>query len=294
MALGFSSGLLSGLQNYGQGGDMPSDPRDRNLLQKAGVTNPLLQQFGQGFGNVMGIDTRSAADQFRAAAANADVNTPEGRKQYLQALSQYDPQKAVEQAMAFKKADQDAEVAKLQKEKYQQDLANGKIKTFTRTVKKPVKTVLPSGEVITSEQEVATQYSAYNYGTTEKPNWMAVDIDEDTGAIVPKRKLKEEEIADLETSMQGTSIRIGGKGKPVNAIIVEGGYEYEKDGKTVFIPEEFATDLNKVEKPEDKLPQPPKKKTAYPSVQINVPKIGSERQQQIEGMLSSNDFIGGA
>ena len=46
MALRFSSGLLTGLQQYGQGGGaIPADPRQRDAMQAAGVTNPLLQQF---------------------------------------------------------------------------------------------------------------------------------------------------------------------------------------------------------------------------------------------------------
>ena len=62
MALRFSSGLLTGLQQYGQGGGaIPSDPNQRNLMQAAGVTNPLLQQFGQSLGGLFGVETRSPA-----------------------------------------------------------------------------------------------------------------------------------------------------------------------------------------------------------------------------------------
>ena len=63
MALGFSGGLLTGLQQFGQGGGaMPSDPRQRNAIQAAGVTNPLLQQFGMGLGGLLGTDMRSPAE----------------------------------------------------------------------------------------------------------------------------------------------------------------------------------------------------------------------------------------
>lgn len=61
MALRFSSGLLTGLQQYGQGGGIPSDPRQRNAMQAAGVTNPLLQQFGMGLGGLLGTEMRSPA-----------------------------------------------------------------------------------------------------------------------------------------------------------------------------------------------------------------------------------------
>ena len=61
MALGFSQGLLGGLRQYGQGGDIPADPRQRNVMQQYGVTNPLLQQFGQSLGALTGQDMRSEA-----------------------------------------------------------------------------------------------------------------------------------------------------------------------------------------------------------------------------------------
>ena len=61
MALGFSQGLLGGLRTFGQGGDMPADPNQRNVMQQYGVTNPLLQQFGQSLGTLVGRDMRSNA-----------------------------------------------------------------------------------------------------------------------------------------------------------------------------------------------------------------------------------------
>ena len=61
MALGFSQGLLGGLRTFGQGGDMPADPNQRNVMQQYGVTNPLLQQFGQSVGMLVGRDMRSNA-----------------------------------------------------------------------------------------------------------------------------------------------------------------------------------------------------------------------------------------
>lgn len=59
MALRFSGGLLTGLQQYGQGAPVPTDPRMQTLLQAAGVTNPLLQAFGQGLGGMLGTEMRS-------------------------------------------------------------------------------------------------------------------------------------------------------------------------------------------------------------------------------------------
>jgi len=71
MALGFSSGLLTGLQQFGQGGGVPSDPRQRNAIQAAGVTNPLLQQFGMGLGGLFGNDMRSPAEIEKEKQAQA-------------------------------------------------------------------------------------------------------------------------------------------------------------------------------------------------------------------------------
>ena len=72
MALGFSSGLLTGLQTFGQGGGaIPADPRQRDAMQAAGVTNPLLQQFGRGLGGLLGTDMRSAAEIEKEKQAQA-------------------------------------------------------------------------------------------------------------------------------------------------------------------------------------------------------------------------------
>jgi hypothetical protein len=74
MALGFSSGLLTGLQQYGQGGGaIPADPRQRDAMQAAGVTNPLLQQFGKSIGGMFGVDTRSPQQQEQAMLRGLDL-----------------------------------------------------------------------------------------------------------------------------------------------------------------------------------------------------------------------------
>jgi hypothetical protein len=71
MALRFSSGLLTGLQQYGQGEGIPADPRQRDAMQAAGVTNPLLQQFGRSLGGMLGTDTRSPAEIEKEKQAQA-------------------------------------------------------------------------------------------------------------------------------------------------------------------------------------------------------------------------------
>ena len=94
MALRFSSGLLTGLQQYGQGGGIPSDPRQRNAMQAAGVTNPLLQQFGMGLGGLLGTEMRSPAE---IAQAEQKTQQEQARQVYSQALAA-DPQKQLELA----------------------------------------------------------------------------------------------------------------------------------------------------------------------------------------------------
>lgn len=112
MALGFSSGLLTGLQTAGQGGVMPSDPRDQNLLQKAGVTNPLLQQFGQGLGGMFGVDMRSQNQQMQGALQAIDPKAADATAQMEAALAKYgDPKTAAAVLQARIKREKDAAVS---------------------------------------------------------------------------------------------------------------------------------------------------------------------------------------
>lgn len=94
MALSFSSGLLTGLRNYGQGGALPADPRQRNAMQAAGVTNPLLQQFGQSLGGLLGAEMRSPA---AIQQAEQQTQQEQARQVYSQALSA-SPEKQLELA----------------------------------------------------------------------------------------------------------------------------------------------------------------------------------------------------
>ena len=104
MALNFSSGLLTGLQTFGQGGGaIPADPRQRDLMQAAGVTNPLLQQFGKSVGGLFGVETRSPAaiqqaeqmaqqEQLKSSVgAIKDPSSYEGMVQLAQAVMNIDP-----------------------------------------------------------------------------------------------------------------------------------------------------------------------------------------------------------
>jgi glutaredoxin-related protein len=88
MALNFSSGLLTGLQTFGQGGGaIPADPRQRDLMQAAGVTNPLLQQFGKSVGGLFGVETRSPAAIAGSELSTALSGSPEDQKKAAQRLA---------------------------------------------------------------------------------------------------------------------------------------------------------------------------------------------------------------
>lgn len=116
MALGFSSGLLGGLRNFGQGGDIPADPNQRNVMQQYGVTNPLLQQFGQSVGMLAGRDMRSNAQIQKATVAPllAQVmkeRDPQKLREIAGQLSNVDPKMALQVAQMADKIESDAAAA---------------------------------------------------------------------------------------------------------------------------------------------------------------------------------------
>lgn len=84
---GMFANLGAATQGIGEsvmGGPLPKDYRDRNAMQRAGVTNPMLQMFGQGLGGAMGADMRSQNIQ--------------GQEKLGQALMESDPTKQMELA----------------------------------------------------------------------------------------------------------------------------------------------------------------------------------------------------
>ena len=111
MALRFSSGLLTGLQQYGQGGGVPSDPRQRNAMQAAGVTNPLLQQFGMGLGGMLGTEMRSPAAiqqaEQKAQQEQAAIREQSAASLYAQVMQEKDPAKLRQIASQLAPLDRD-------------------------------------------------------------------------------------------------------------------------------------------------------------------------------------------
>ena len=157
MALGFSSGLLTGLQQYGQGGGaIPTDPRQRNAMQAAGVTNPLLQRFGMGLGGLLGTEMSSPMDQFGAAIQDIDTSTPEGKKALLSALSKVDPLSAVKMSEAFRQEalDEPKRAADLARIQAQTELAKQNAKYNNISFVKNVTVTDPiTGAVTTKPQQ---------------------------------------------------------------------------------------------------------------------------------------------
>ena len=129
MALGFSSGLLTGLQTFGQGGGaIPADPRQRNAMQAAGVTNPLLQQFGQGLGGLLGTEMRSPAavqqEQLKSSiGAIKDPSSYEGMVQMARAIMPIDP---IQGAQLLATAEEKRKAGMAQLEAGQQEISQAR------------------------------------------------------------------------------------------------------------------------------------------------------------------------
>lgn len=150
MALRFSSGLLTGLQQYGQGGGaMPADPRYQNRMQAAGITNPLLQQFGMSLGGMLGNDMRSPAaiaqaeqkaqqEQLKSSISSIkDPSSYEGMVQLAQAVMKIDPIKGAQllaQAEEKRKASE-VEQLNIGNEEIQQGLQRTRNEALARSLR---------------------------------------------------------------------------------------------------------------------------------------------------------------
>ena len=106
------SGLFGQLSEAGSqygGGVMPKDPNERSVLQAAGVTNPMLQLFGQGLAGATGLDFSSPNERIRTDIKQQAATLPEDAQQRVAMLAKTDPQRAMlqlqtEQAKAKDKA----------------------------------------------------------------------------------------------------------------------------------------------------------------------------------------------
>lgn len=85
---------IMGNRGMQQAAPAPTDPKQQTMMQQLGITNPLLQQFGQQVGNLMGVDTRSAAQQTAAGMQGLDPSNPQSLLAVAQAIQGSDPEKA--------------------------------------------------------------------------------------------------------------------------------------------------------------------------------------------------------
>lgn len=93
---GMFAGLNEAIRGFGgtQGMPIPQDPRQRNALERVGVTNPMLQMFGQGLGALTGTDMRSREEQVAETVKGLDPQNPESLLKAAQAMEKYDPVQA--------------------------------------------------------------------------------------------------------------------------------------------------------------------------------------------------------
>lgn len=216
---GMFQGLNQAISGFGgrqQQQQVPQDPLQQNLMQRAGITNPMLQMFGQGLAGVTGTDTRSEMDIFKDTLKGVDVTTPEGRTAYLQALSRIKPEAAVQEALKFKEADEQSKLRAAQIRKYDADREAGRIKTGSRVQTVPMldkygyPVVGKDGKTIYTEKTVQ-----YTMRKLEDGEWYEVEADEN-GKLVPVHRLSQEEVKNEALPTEtGTVIRVGDKLVPV-------------------------------------------------------------------------------
>lgn len=93
-----------GLSKSIMGSPVPTDPTQQNAMQRAGVTNPMLQMLGQGLGTSMGRDMRSPAEQVKALMGQLDPNDPTAVLKIAAALKDIDPAKSAQLIAEYRAA----------------------------------------------------------------------------------------------------------------------------------------------------------------------------------------------
>lgn len=85
---------------------VPADPRQQNAMQAAGVTNPLLQQFGRSVAGLFGKADQMASpmqQMNRAIQSVKDPSSYEGKLKIAQAVMQIDPMQGTQLLQAAEK-----------------------------------------------------------------------------------------------------------------------------------------------------------------------------------------------
>lgn len=94
-------GATDALSKSIMGPALPEDPMQRNAMQRAGVTNPLLQQFGQGLGTAMGRDMGSPNEQLKAAMKGVNPSDPRALLAMAEKIKDIDPASAAKLIQAY-------------------------------------------------------------------------------------------------------------------------------------------------------------------------------------------------
>ena len=88
---------IMGNRGMQQAAPAPVDPRQQTMMQQLGITNPLLQQFGNQVGRLAGVDTRSPIQATNAAIAKVkNPDSYEGQLEIAKAIMNVDPIKGAE------------------------------------------------------------------------------------------------------------------------------------------------------------------------------------------------------
>jgi hypothetical protein len=94
MAVNLTGMLTSLNEQFAPKQEAPQIPlAEQNLMQRSGVTDPMLQRFGQGLAGVFGIEARSPqVASSEIAAEMYDVSTPQYKYELARRIMPFDPQ----------------------------------------------------------------------------------------------------------------------------------------------------------------------------------------------------------
>jgi len=87
---------IMGNRGMQQAAPAPTDPKQQTMMQQLGITNPLLQQFGQQVGRMAGVDMRSPMQQTASGLQGLDPSDPKSLLGVAQAIQSSDPEKAAQ------------------------------------------------------------------------------------------------------------------------------------------------------------------------------------------------------
>lgn len=94
-------GATDALSKSIMGPALPTDPMQMNAMQRRGVSNPLLQQFGQGLGTALGQEMRSPDEQLKAAMKDVNLSDPRALLAMADKMKNIDPISAAKLVQAY-------------------------------------------------------------------------------------------------------------------------------------------------------------------------------------------------